>query len=86
MCLRPDGPDHVKIRWGVTGLDDTPNAESVKEYVALCRSFNAEDKEKLEALQIALKSRTYHGGPLAPDDFEGTIRDFITYMARQLGV
>ncbi|MGR3486025.1 MAG: aromatic ring-hydroxylating oxygenase subunit alpha [Paracoccaceae bacterium] len=85
MCLRPDGPDHVRIRWGVTGLDDDPEARKVKDYVALCRGFNAEDREKLEALQQALRTRTYDGGPLAPDDFEGTIRDFIAYMARHLG-
>ena len=85
MCLRPDGPDHVRIRWGVTGLEDDPKADALRDYVALCRSFNAEDKEKLEALQQALHGRTYQGGPLAPDDYEGTIRDFISYMARHLG-
>ncbi|MEZ5873080.1 MAG: aromatic ring-hydroxylating dioxygenase subunit alpha [Nitratireductor sp.] len=84
MCLRPDGPDRVKIRWGVTGLEDLPESQKVRDYVALCRAFNAEDKEKLEALQQALKTRHYQGGPLAPDDFEGTIWDFTRYMARQL--
>lgn len=85
MCLRPHGPDKVKIRWGVTGLEDLPESQKVKDYVALCRAFNAEDKEKLEALQQALKTRHYHGGPLAPDDFEGTIWDFTRYMARHIG-
>lgn len=85
MCLRPDGPDKVKIRWGVTGLEDLPESQKVQDYVSLCRAFNAEDKEKLEALQQALKTRYYHGGPLAPDDYEGTIWDFTRYMARHLG-
>jgi phenylpropionate dioxygenase-like ring-hydroxylating dioxygenase large terminal subunit len=85
MCLRPDGPDRVRIRWGVTGLEDDATSQKVADYVALCRAFNAEDKEKLEVLQQALRGRTYQGGPLAPDDFEGTIRDFIAYMARHLG-
>lgn len=84
MCLRPNGPGRVKIRWGVTGLEDAPDSQKVKDYVALCRSFNAEDKEKLEALQIALGTKYYQGGPLAPDDFEGTIWDFSRYMARKL--
>jgi hypothetical protein len=75
----------VKIRWGVTGLEDDPKSDKVRDYVALCRAFNAEDKEKLEALQEARHTRSYQGGPLAPDDFEGTIRDFIAYMARHLG-
>ena len=84
MCLRPAGPDRVRIRWGVTGLTNEPEAEEVKEYVALCRAFNAEDKSKLEVLQRALRTRNYQGGPLAPDDFEGTIWDFIQYLAQHL--
>lgn len=85
MCLRPHGPDQVKIRWGVTGLEDLPESQKVQDYVSLCRAFNAEDKEKLEALQKALKTRNFPGGPLAPDDFEGTIWDFTRYIARHLG-
>lgn len=85
MCLAPHGVDKVKIRWGVTGLENDPDAKAVKDYVQLCRDFNAEDREKLEVLQNALKTRHYHGGPLAPDDFEGTIWDFIHYMAGHLG-
>jgi len=68
MCLRPNGVDKVNIRWGVTGLENDPAAQAVKDYVDLCRSFNAEDREKLEVLQVALKTRHYQGGPLAPDD------------------
>ncbi len=84
MCLRPDGVDKVKIRWGVTGLENDPDAQTVKDYVDLCHSFNAEDREKLEILQIALKTRNYPGGPLAPDDYEGSIWDFTQYIARHL--
>jgi phenylpropionate dioxygenase-like ring-hydroxylating dioxygenase large terminal subunit len=86
MIIRPDGPDRVRIRWGVTGQKDEPTSGATKGYVDLCRAFNAEDKEKLEILQQALKTRGYHGGPLAPDAFEGTIWDFIQYMARRLDV
>ena len=85
MIVRPAGPEQTRIRWGVTGQEDAPDAEAVKAYVDLCRSFNTEDKEKLEILQLTLKTRTYHGGPLAPDDFEGTIWDFIQYIGRKMG-
>lgn len=84
MCLRPCGVDRVKIRWGVTGLENDPDAQTVKDYVDLCKAFNAEDREKLEVLQVALKTRHFHGGPLAPDDYEGSIWDFVQYMARHL--
>lgn len=85
MIIRPDGPERVRIRWGVTGQDDAPDAKEAQDYVALCRSFNVEDKEKLEILQTAMHTRNFAGGPLAPDDFEGTIWDFIQYMAARMG-
>lgn len=84
MIIRPDGPDKVRIRWGCTGQEDDPEGEAARKYVAFCRSFNVEDREKLEILQQALKTRNYHGGPLAPDDFEGTIWDFVQYMAKKM--
>ena len=84
MCLRPNGVDKVNIRWGVTGLENDPDSQKVKDYIDLCRSFNAEDREKLEVLQVALKTRHFQGGPLAPDDYEGSIWDFIQYMAKHL--
>lgn len=84
MCLRPNGVDKVNIRWGVTGLENDPASQKVKDYVELCKSFNAEDREKLEVLQVALKTRNFNGGPLAPDDYEGSIWDFTQYMAKHL--
>ncbi|MEO1193452.1 MAG: aromatic ring-hydroxylating dioxygenase subunit alpha [Pseudomonadota bacterium] len=84
LCLRPVDPEHVAIRWGVAGFNPDPEDRTTKDYVQLCRDFNAEDKEKLEALNRAMKSRYYEPGPLAPDDFEGTIWDFLQYMAGRL--
>jgi choline monooxygenase len=86
LCLRPNGPDKVSIRWGVCGLKTDPNDPEVVAYVQLCKDFNGEDKEKLETLQIAQNTRFYQSGPLAPDDLEGTIWDFLGYMGRMLGV
>ncbi|WP_338550438.1 aromatic ring-hydroxylating oxygenase subunit alpha [Roseovarius phycicola] len=85
MIIRPDGPEKVHIRWGVTGQEDAPEAEATQTYVNLCKSFNVEDKEKLETLQLAMRTRNFSGGPLAPDEFEGTIWDFIQYMGVQMG-
>lgn len=85
LCLRPCGADQVSIRWGVCGLKSDPDDPEVKAYVDLCKSFNAEDKEKLETLQKAQNTRFFQGGPLAPEDLEGTIWDFLGYMERMLG-
>lgn len=85
MILRPHGVDKVRIRWGVTGLQDAPESPAVTEYVNLCRAFNAEDEAKLATLQIALRTKNFDGGPLAPDDYEGPIWDFIKFLHRALG-
>ena len=85
LCLRPAGVDKVAIRWGVAGLKENPEDPEVIAYVDLCKAFNLEDREKLETLQIAQNTRYYQSGPLAPDDLEGTIWDFLNYMASKLG-
>ncbi|WP_424830180.1 aromatic ring-hydroxylating oxygenase subunit alpha [Ruegeria sp.] len=84
LCLRPIDADHVAIRWGVAGFNPEPGNKEAVEYVELCRGFNAEDKEKLETLTKAIKSKYYEPGPLAPDNFEGTIWDFLQYVAKHL--
>lgn len=84
MCLRPQGPDHVGIRWGVISTAQ-PDDQSAIDYVKLCHEFNAEDREKLETLQRGLKSRYLQPGYLAPADFEGTIWDMYQFMAKRLG-
>lgn len=85
MCLRPAAADKVAIRWGVAGFVEDPQAPVVRDYVALCNAFNAEDRAKLETLQRAQRTRYMPGGRLAPEDFEGTIWDFLGYMSRRLG-
>jgi hypothetical protein len=49
------------------------------------QAFCEEDRLQLERLSKGLRSRGYVPGPLAPDDFEGTIRDIWQYMMRRLG-
>jgi len=84
VCLRPETVDRVALRWGVAGVETNPEAPVVRSYVALCHAFNAEDRSKLETLQIGLKSRHFADGPLAAAPFEGTIWDIYRYLARQL--
>lgn len=85
MCLRPLTADTVGIRWGVTGELSDPNAPEVASYVTFCQAFCEEDRATLERLQQGLKSRYYIPGPLAPDNFEGTIWDLLQFSARHLG-
>jgi choline monooxygenase len=84
MCLRPLTVDTVGIRWGITGVADDSELPVVKDYIKLCREFCDEDRAVLEQLYKGLKSRYYRPGPLAPDNFEGTIWDIFHYMASRL--
>ena len=84
LCLQPKTVDEVAIRWGITGYAIDPHAAEVTEHVAFCDNFNAEDRDKLEAVQRGLKSRFYTPGPLAPTNYEGTVWDFYQYMASRL--
>jgi phenylpropionate dioxygenase-like ring-hydroxylating dioxygenase large terminal subunit len=85
MCLRPETADAVTLRWGVIGYVDDPEHPAAQEYLSIGRAFNAEDREKLESLQRALRTKFYEPGFLAPDDLEGTVRDFHRYLAGRLG-
>jgi len=85
LCLRPVGAGKVAIRWGVAGFKTDPADPEVVRYVELCKAFNDEDRQKLETLQLAQNTRHFPHGPLAPDDLEGTIWDFLMFMAKTLG-
>lgn len=84
LLVRPIDADTVGVKWGLAGNIDDPNHPDVIRYRDLCFAFNAEDKEQLEGVQRGMKSRSFHGGPLAPPDFEGTIWDFTQYLAAKL--
>jgi choline monooxygenase len=74
----------VAIRWGVAGFKTDPADPEVVRYVDLCKAFNEEDRKKLETLQLAKNTRYFPHGPLAPEDLEGTIWDFLMFMAGKL--
>ena len=81
LLVQPVDADHVAIKWGLTGTIADPQHPDVIRYRELCEAFNFEDRAQLEGVQQGLKSRHYHGGPLAPSDFEGTVWDFHQYIA-----
>jgi phenylpropionate dioxygenase-like ring-hydroxylating dioxygenase large terminal subunit len=85
MALRPVGADRVALKWGLCGFLEDPELPEVKKFVQMCHEFNAEDREKLETQWKGLHSLFFTSGPLAPADFEGTIWDFLQYMAGKLG-
>ena len=86
MTVYPLGAGKVAVKWGLAGTVDNAEDPAVLRYRDLCFAFNAEDKAILEAVHKGMQSRRYHGGPLAPADFEGAIVDFYRYIASRIGV
>lgn len=84
LCLFPLGPDAVRVKWTLSFHEFDFDPERVAERIPLWEAVNREDREKLERMQPALRSAYATGGPLAGPDYEGTVRDFLTWMADEL--
>ncbi len=85
LSLRPVAVDRVDVRWTLSVYGDDLDEATVADRVALWTEVNREDRVKLERLQIALGSRHAAAGPLAGDDYEGTVRDFQRWLAGAVG-
>lgn len=83
LMLLPEAVDATRVRWTLSVYGDDLDADTIAQRIALWEEVNREDREKLERLQVALRSRHATAGPLAPEDYEGTIRDFHRWMADQ---
>ena len=84
LSLQPEGVDKVRVRWGgATHRSDLTQPE-IDAYIDKWNSINAEDKEKLSRVQQGMGSRFSTPGPLASEDYEGTIWDFYQYLASKL--
>lgn len=83
LSLRPLSPTSVEVRWTMSTYKGAFDADTTQQRIALWDEVNREDREKLEAMQLALRSAHASGGPLAGEDYEGTVRDFLLWLAGQ---
>ncbi len=83
LSLFPLAADRLELHWTMSAYGDDLDAETLQNRVALWNTVNREDREKLELMQSALSSEYATGGPLAGEDYEGTVRDFQTWLAAQ---
>lgn len=83
LMLFPLNANQVRVKWTMSVYGEDLDDEMIANRIALWEEVNREDREKLERLQIALGSAHALSGPLAEDDYEGTIRDFHLWLARQ---
>lgn len=83
LTIFPLAADLIRVKWTMSAFGDDLDAETIKARIALWEEVNREDREKLEKMQVALGSRMAVAGPLAGEDYEGTIRDFQLWLAGQ---
>ena len=83
LNIRPLTPKSIEVRWTMSVYGDALDGDTIDQRIALWEDVNREDREKLEAMQGALGSVHAVGGPLAGEDYEGTVRDFLLWLARQ---
>jgi phenylpropionate dioxygenase-like ring-hydroxylating dioxygenase large terminal subunit len=83
LSIFPISAEQVKVKWTMSTYDDDLDDETIQARIKLWEEVNTEDREKLERMQIALRSQHAQSGPLAGDDYEGTIRDFQVWLAQQ---
>lgn len=83
LMLFPLNAGQVRVKWTLSTYGADLDEATLRDRVALWEEVNREDREKLERLQVALGSSHAVPGPLAEDDFEGTIRDFHLWLAAQ---
>lgn len=84
ISIQPEAVDRVRVKQGLFFHGDHWSQAQVDKAVLLFEETMAEDKQILVGLQRGLGAAGYAPGPLAPADYEGTIWDFIQYLARRL--
>ncbi|MEM7301453.1 MAG: aromatic ring-hydroxylating dioxygenase subunit alpha [Pseudomonadota bacterium] len=82
LSIRPLTAQSIEVRWTMSVYGDDLDEETIEERIALWNEVNREDREKLELMQRALGSVHATGGPLAGEDYEGTVLDFLKWLAR----
>ncbi len=82
LSIVPLAVDQIRVKWTMSTYGDDLDDATIQQRIALWQEVNREDREKLERMQVSLGSAHATAGPLAGEDYEGTIRDFQTWLAR----
>lgn len=86
FALHPVSVGQVSVKWGVCTYESDLGKNELAARVEKWKKINAEDHDILKRLQVGLRSKNSVAGPLAADDFEGTLHDFHAYLVNKLGV
>lgn len=86
LALHPLNATQVAVKWGISTFEDDLSKEEVQSRIDKWQKINHEDHEILKHLQKGLQSSRCHTGPLAEDNFEGTLYDFHSYLINKLEI
>ncbi|QGY00006.1 aromatic ring-hydroxylating dioxygenase subunit alpha [Roseovarius faecimaris] len=81
LSIFPRKVDEIEVRWTMSVYGDELDGDTIDQRIALWNEVNREDREKLEWMQVGLASSHAGSGPLAGEDYEGTVRDFLLWLA-----
>jgi phenylpropionate dioxygenase-like ring-hydroxylating dioxygenase large terminal subunit len=85
LTIRPLSANQIEVKWTMSAYGDELDEYTVDQRIALWQDVNREDREKLEIMQTSMGSVHATGGPLAGPNYEGTVHDFLLWLARQGG-
>lgn len=83
ISIFPLNAGQIHVKWTMSVYGDDLDSDTITNRIKLWEKVNQEDREKLEKMQVSLASKYALSGPLAEDNYEGTIRDFQLWLAKQ---
>ena len=84
LRVQPDPVSTVKVKMGLIFHGENWKSAEIDNAVTLFKDTMAEDKDVLIKVQQGMFSQFHQPGPLADENLEGTIFDFIQYLGGKL--
>lgn len=83
LSVQPIDVEKVFVKWGISTYESELQDDLLKQRIDKWKEINNEDHQILQRLPSGLKSRFFSNGPLAQDDYEGTLSDFHEFLRGQ---
>ena len=84
LAVNPLNVKQVAVKWGIATYESQLSADELDSRVQKWKQINEEDHQILSRLHQGLNSKFSASGPLAADNFEGTLHDFHGYLTDKL--
>jgi len=83
LSVQPISDSQVFVKWGISSYESDLSKDALAERIEKWKEINHEDHDILQRLHAGLQSKHFSNGPLARDNFEGTLRDFHQFFRQQ---